>query len=109
MQQINQIQRQTITKKKKRKGICATCGNELDCTFPAGQDAAVRQCEEFDLINSVPGNGGSVKNRTGSAVRAGAVILDTPSGRGLCSNCENSASCSYPKPEGGVWHCEEYR
>ncbi len=34
---------------------------------------------------------------------------DSPSARGLCSNCENSGSCNYPKPEGGVWHCEEYK
>ena len=29
--------------------------------------------------------------------------------RGLCSNCEERRSCAFPKPEGGVWHCEEYR
>ncbi|MHC4505741.1 MAG: hypothetical protein ACYTFI_20745, partial [Planctomycetota bacterium] len=29
--------------------------------------------------------------------------------RGLCGNCEERRSCTFPKPEGGVWHCEEYR
>jgi len=28
---------------------------------------------------------------------------------GLCSICENRPACAFPKPEGGVWHCEEYR
>jgi hypothetical protein len=28
--------------------------------------------------------------------------------RGLCINCANRKRCLYPKPEGGVWHCEEY-
>lgn len=28
--------------------------------------------------------------------------------RGLCVNCANRETCLYPKPEGGVWHCEEY-
>jgi DNA-binding NtrC family response regulator len=27
---------------------------------------------------------------------------------GLCSNCDNRETCAYPKPEGGVWRCEEY-
>jgi hypothetical protein len=28
--------------------------------------------------------------------------------KGLCMNCANRETCLYPKPEGGVWHCEEY-
>jgi hypothetical protein len=28
---------------------------------------------------------------------------------GLCSTCENSETCTFQKPEGGVWHCEEYK
>ena len=28
---------------------------------------------------------------------------------GLCSHCENREFCTYPKPEGGVWHCDEYK
>jgi hypothetical protein len=29
--------------------------------------------------------------------------------RGLCSICEDREVCTFLKPEGGVWHCEEYR
>ena len=29
--------------------------------------------------------------------------------KGLCINCANRNSCQFVKPEGGVWHCEEYR
>ena len=28
---------------------------------------------------------------------------------GLCMDCEYRNDCTYPKPEGGVWHCGEYR
>jgi hypothetical protein len=28
--------------------------------------------------------------------------------KGLCVNCKYRETCLYPKPEGGVWHCEEY-
>ena len=47
----------------------------------------------------------------------GGIVRKTPPStmsdlnpyRGLCSLCENRTTCTYPKPEGGVWHCEEYR
>jgi len=35
--------------------------------------------------------------------------LESLEPRGLCSYCEEYATCTYPKLEGGVWHCEEYR
>lgn len=28
--------------------------------------------------------------------------------RGLCRHCELCATCTLPKPEGGVWHCKYY-
>jgi hypothetical protein len=28
--------------------------------------------------------------------------------RGLCVNCDKLHSCTYTKPEGGVWFCEEH-
>lgn len=28
--------------------------------------------------------------------------------KGLCGNCKKRKNCSLPKPEGGVWRCEEY-
>jgi len=27
---------------------------------------------------------------------------------GLCRNCARLSTCTYPRPEGGVWHCNEY-
>ena len=29
--------------------------------------------------------------------------------KGLCSTCEIRETCSFPKPEWGVWQCDEYR
>lgn len=28
--------------------------------------------------------------------------------RGLCQDCANRATCTFPRAPGGVWHCEEY-
>lgn len=37
--------------------------------------------------------------------RAYVAPADFP---GLCRNCARLTDCTYPKPEGGVWHCDEY-
>lgn len=29
--------------------------------------------------------------------------------KGLCSHCKKLDHCTYPKPEGGVWDCDEYK
>jgi len=28
--------------------------------------------------------------------------------KGLCKNCKKKETCILPKPEAGIWHCEEY-
>jgi hypothetical protein len=28
--------------------------------------------------------------------------------KGLCADCANRDCCTFPKPEGGVWHCSDY-
>lgn len=28
--------------------------------------------------------------------------------KGLCINCEHRDTCTLPRPETGVWYCEEY-
>ena len=28
--------------------------------------------------------------------------------KGLCVNCAHRNYCMFPRPESGVWHCEEY-
>jgi len=98
-----------MKKKKKKKGICTTCNNEIHCTFPRHNGSAVVQCEEFDLYSGVSEQNVQKKNQADSASRPDLGIKETFSSKGLCSNCENCPSCSYPKPEGGVWHCEEYQ
>lgn len=33
---------------------------------------------------------------------------DSEKYKGLCKNCKKRKTCTLPKPEGGVWRCEEY-
>jgi hypothetical protein len=89
------------------QGLCLTCQNAPGCTFPRDRARPIWQCEEFT------GDGkpservspeGVVPPRTGmvEAEREGGAWM------GLCKNCANRQDCRYPKPEGGVWRCEEY-
>jgi len=95
-----------MRKSKKRNEVCSACKHEFDCTYPTNAGVTALQCDEFETgaATTVRGNGRKTKAAAGN-LRVEATIA----GKGLCSNCENYASCAYPKPEGGVWHCEEYQ
>ena len=91
-------------------GLCSCCSYAPDCTYPRESGRSVLQCDEFDGI-SPPLNQmmkcvekPSVNRFSGPIPDAqGLSIL-----RGLCAYCDGLNTCTYPKPEGGVWHCEEY-
>ncbi len=89
----------------RNSGLCTTCNNGSICVFREKRGFDALFCNTFDTTSM---NG---KGRV-------AIILDEikPSVNkmdgnlmGLCSNCENCDNCMLPKPDGGVWHCEEYR
>ncbi len=63
------------------RGICASCKHENDCIYAAGDSQPPAECAQFELA-------------IGNA--------------GLCATCEKRKTCVVPKPEGGVWRCEEY-
>jgi hypothetical protein len=67
-------------------------------------------CEEFD---------GEEENTVGampeaiapsSTVQAQATYIHEHPTRfkGLCTTCDKRATCTFPKADGGVWHCEEF-
>jgi hypothetical protein len=88
-------------------GLCLTCQNAPDCTFPRDKARPVWQCEEFMGDVRSPERvsfEGSRPFRTGLISQE----MDLGPGIGLCKNCANRETCNFPKPEGGVWRCEEY-
>lgn len=96
-----------IRREMKYRGLCSTCVNASDCTFPRRPGKMVFHCEEFDGGEPLP------RKTVGKAEPqrpALSTIEEKNSVRliGLCSNCDNRGTCVFPKPEGGVWHCEEY-
>jgi hypothetical protein len=86
-------------------GLCLNCAHFPDCSLTPkkGGLRGVRYCEEYEAVHprsAVPAPGISPE---------GPVRLPASRVLGLCSNCDNYPTCSFPKPEAGVWHCEEYR
>ncbi len=97
--------------KQEASGLCSCCNSFKDCTYPKDPERSILQCEEFEGI--VPyslkvASHGKITPE-GLEKTPGSVMSDSNPDRGLCSLCENRTTCTYPRPETGVWHCEEYR
>lgn len=99
-----------VSKKTEYKGLCSTCNNAATCIYPRDSERPVLQCEEFDGY-AAPSERTTVNDflgKTSSQVRSGAQEDDAVKHKGLCQNCGNRKTCTFPKPEEGIWHCEEY-
>jgi len=81
--------------------------------FRKGSPDCVHFCEEYEQAEASQNVGrvratglmndpaGHIGNNPGNP--AGEPVL------GLCRNCIHRETCSFPRPESGVWHCEEYQ
>lgn len=86
---------------RERRDLCSTCKHVRTCSGRSTPDNPIFSCEAYEVY--VPG---SVENGSETASQGG----DAPRKlNGLCSNCEERETCLFPKSEGGVWHCDEYR
>lgn len=94
-----------MVKKDKLPGLCASCVNAGGCTFPRTPGRPVTECEEFE---GACGDAPACGDDAGRGPRASEAPPDTGCVKGLCRTCTKRATCTFPKPEGGVWHCEEY-
>ncbi|MHC4558370.1 MAG: hypothetical protein ACYTFW_13505 [Planctomycetota bacterium] len=89
-------------------GLCLNCKNASSCTFPRDPAKPAFYCEEFEIETTISIMLPEKEQllATGSAAAEGKGSAEFI---GLCSDCEGWQNCTFPKPEGGVWHCEEYR
>jgi len=91
-------------------GLCSCCSYAPDCTYPRESGRPILECNEFDGI-SPPLNKMMKWMEKPLVNRFSGPIPDAQRLsilRGLCAYCDGLNTCTYPKPEGGVWHCEEY-
>ena len=99
----------------KHRGLCFTCKNASFCTFPRDPDKPVFYCEEFEiekpaLRKESPGPTRTTRKERPQATESYVTEgKDSTNSIGLCSDCDNRQTCVFPKPEGGIWHCEEYQ
>ena len=93
--------------KMKYRGLCSTCKHSECGKFPRDPNKPVLYCEEFEIekTSSITPPGKE------QPLVSGPTVIDEDSTKfiGLCSDCEGRQTCTFPKSEGGVWHCEEYR
>jgi len=99
-----------FTEVKIYRGLCTCCTLTSTCTYPRELGRPVLQCDEFDGISPSPElRMNEVRNRSVNHFSGIPSGNQSPGmSTGLCAYCENLHTCTYPKPEGGVWHCEEY-
>ncbi|MDQ7825976.1 MAG: hypothetical protein RDV48_24450 [Candidatus Eremiobacteraeota bacterium] len=88
-------------------GLCRACRKAEDCTFPRRNGAKVSHCEEAELPPADPV--ATMEKFVSSLSREKTRKAFSSALKGLCKNCENAPECVFPKAEGGVWNCEEYR
>ena len=91
--------------------LCSTCNHGQICISKKSRQGAVWFCEEFDDFVPV-----ETQEVLGSEFRLippwnnpGSTESNSAHVKGLCINCENCSTCNFIKPDGGVWHCEEYK
>jgi len=92
---------------QRNEGLCRDCLAVDTCTFPRDPSRPVWSCEEF---NGAGPNSARFPVPIGKAPARSMGVEEMVSGtelKGLCRECTNRPTCQYPKPPGGVWHCEE--
>lgn len=106
-----------MSEAKKHRGLCSTCKNASTCTYPRDPNRPVSCCCEHEGYEECEGSvslallttGGIFGRARDSAAESSTASKDARTDEGLCKNCGNRQTCTFPKPEGGVWHCEEYQ
>lgn len=92
------------------RGLCKYCKYTSVCRFPRNPEIPVFNCDEYEDDDSITFTAIS-SEKTISPEDHKSIEKDPGISKkhlGLCSICEICDTCTYPKPEGGVWHCEEY-
>ena len=92
------------------RGLCLTCVHSSSCPFLRREDRPVLSSEESD---DREGGSAVAADSANDFVRGPQAEISEeshePSGySGLCVTCEHRETCVFPRPLGGVWHCEEF-
>lgn len=90
-----------MKKSNGHRALCSACGNMDRCEYVEAFGPARAYCDGIEeILTSLNVDLAQLAAKPGKHEPA--------TYKGLCSNCDNREECVFPKPEGGVWHCEEY-
>lgn len=100
-----------MSEKIRIRKVCPICRNKPACELFKEYGSLIFICEQFEPLE---GAESGTTDRALTAleelkIREILARKEVQMQMGLCSNCENFSSCTFIKPEGGIWHCEEYR
>jgi hypothetical protein len=99
-----EVRRIGIEELVKYGGLCSTCVHASTCGYRKVPSHPIWDCCDYEPeIAPV-----TLSPPTLSPLESIAEGENRGSIAGLCVNCEHRETCTYPRPEGGVWHCEEY-
>ena len=92
------------------RGLCRTCIGRATCTYPRPRNRQVMFCAEFEGEVPEPVKPVAAAGETTPQpwVHMADQSPESSHYKGLCRTCERRDSCTFPKPPGGVWHCEEF-
>ncbi len=92
-------------------GICATCIHADGCAYVEAADSPKTFCEQFesDIVSTLSATDLSNLRSMPARLKKESEAIRQAKTLGLCVNCAQVDTCVFPRPEGGIWHCEEYR
>jgi len=98
-------------KVKKKKNNMATVMSVDQMTKTREEVTPISKYKEWKLLYTpypFKTSGDNISPMTNSQVRIRIREEESNKYKGLCKNCKKQETCRLPKPEGGVWRCEEY-
>ena len=94
--------RETASVHVRRPGLCANCCFAATCPAARRTGPPIEWCSMYEAGPDPPPKAKQAPNATRQPGPHG-----NPLG-GLCVDCRRRHTCTFPKPEGGVWSCGQY-
>ncbi len=102
-----EVARAVLRERPSIGGLCRDCVNEPTCTFPRDPSRPIWSCDEFEASEVAATLPGRPIAAAPEVMVVEEKVADALELKGLCTQCAHRLTCRYPKPPGGVWHCDE--
>ena len=99
---IQETERAVSHEMRAIEGLCRTCLKAEHVHIPARSVPPGLVVRRVRGVRRAPPAQRRARGPAGAEQPGEAAEVE-----GLCRGCANWPTCSYPKPAGGVWHCEE--